>query len=178
MDRAQKAETVEALKGVFAGAGVVVVGHYAGLTVADLTVLRTPPPQGRRCAQGSEEPPGETGDRRHAEGVPPARLRAPRQSLTPPTRYRPPRSPSPTRRKRKSSSFWADCSAISCSTSKAMQLWPRCLRWTSCVGRSSAWCRRPRPRSLACSPRRAASWRACSTPTPPRTQPNRHIRIR
>lgn len=41
MDRAQKAETVEALKGVFAGAGVVVIGHYAGLTVADLTVLRT-----------------------------------------------------------------------------------------------------------------------------------------
>ena len=41
MDRAQKAETVEALKGVFAGAGVVVIGHYSGLTVADLTVLRT-----------------------------------------------------------------------------------------------------------------------------------------
>ena len=41
MDRAQKAETVESLKGLFAGAGVVVVGHYAGLTVADLTVLRT-----------------------------------------------------------------------------------------------------------------------------------------
>jgi large subunit ribosomal protein L10 len=40
MDRAQKAETVDALKGVFAKAGVVVVGHYAGLTVADLTVLR------------------------------------------------------------------------------------------------------------------------------------------
>jgi large subunit ribosomal protein L10 len=41
MDRAQKAEAVESLKGVFAGAGVVVVGHYAGLTVADMTVLRT-----------------------------------------------------------------------------------------------------------------------------------------
>jgi large subunit ribosomal protein L10 len=41
MDRAQKAETVESLKGVFAGAGVVVVGHYAGLTVAELTVLRS-----------------------------------------------------------------------------------------------------------------------------------------
>ncbi len=40
MDRAQKAETVEALKGVFAGAGVVVVSHYAGLTVADMTALR------------------------------------------------------------------------------------------------------------------------------------------
>jgi large subunit ribosomal protein L10 len=41
MDRAQKAETVEALKGVFAGAGVMVVGHYSGLTVADMTVLRS-----------------------------------------------------------------------------------------------------------------------------------------
>jgi len=41
MDRAQKAETVDSLKGLFAGAGVVVVGHYAGLTVAELTVLRS-----------------------------------------------------------------------------------------------------------------------------------------
>ena len=40
MDRAQKAEEVEALKGVFAKAGVVVVGHYSGLTVADMTALR------------------------------------------------------------------------------------------------------------------------------------------
>jgi large subunit ribosomal protein L10 len=40
MDRAQKAENVEALKGVFASAGVVVVSHYAGLTVADMTQLR------------------------------------------------------------------------------------------------------------------------------------------
>lgn len=40
MDRAQKAETVESLKGVFAGAGMMVVGHYTGLTVAELTVLR------------------------------------------------------------------------------------------------------------------------------------------
>jgi large subunit ribosomal protein L10 len=40
MDRAQKAETVESLKGVFAKAGVVVVSHYAGLSVADMTVLR------------------------------------------------------------------------------------------------------------------------------------------
>jgi large subunit ribosomal protein L10 len=41
MDRAQKADNVEALKGVFASAGVVVVGHYAGLTVAEMTTLRT-----------------------------------------------------------------------------------------------------------------------------------------
>ncbi len=40
MDRGQKAEAVEALRGVFAEAGVVVVSRYAGLTVADMTGLR------------------------------------------------------------------------------------------------------------------------------------------
>jgi len=40
MERAQKAEAVEALKGVFAGSGVVVVTHYSGLTVAEMTSLR------------------------------------------------------------------------------------------------------------------------------------------
>lgn len=41
MDRAGKADAVEVLKGIFAGAGVVVVSHYSGLTVADMTALRT-----------------------------------------------------------------------------------------------------------------------------------------
>jgi large subunit ribosomal protein L10 len=40
MDRAQKAESIETLKGVFAGAGAVVVTHYLGLTVADMNDLR------------------------------------------------------------------------------------------------------------------------------------------
>ena len=40
MDRAQKAEWVEDLKGVFAGAGAVVVTHNLGLTVAELSDLR------------------------------------------------------------------------------------------------------------------------------------------
>jgi large subunit ribosomal protein L10 len=40
MDRAQKAESIETLKGVFAGSGAVVVTHYLGLTVAELTDLR------------------------------------------------------------------------------------------------------------------------------------------
>jgi large subunit ribosomal protein L10 len=40
MDRAQKAEAVEDLRGVFGQAGVVVVAHYSGLTVADITTLR------------------------------------------------------------------------------------------------------------------------------------------
>ena len=40
MDRAQKQETIESLKGVFDGAGAVVVTHYMGLTVAEMTDLR------------------------------------------------------------------------------------------------------------------------------------------
>jgi large subunit ribosomal protein L10 len=40
MDRAQKADSIEALKGVFEGAGAVVVTHYMGLTVAEMTDLR------------------------------------------------------------------------------------------------------------------------------------------
>ena len=41
MDRAQKAESIETLKGVFDGAGAVVVTHYLGLTVAQMTELRS-----------------------------------------------------------------------------------------------------------------------------------------
>ena len=40
MDRAQKAESIETLKGVFASSGAVVVTHYLGLTVAEMTDLR------------------------------------------------------------------------------------------------------------------------------------------
>ena len=40
MDRAHKAESIETLKGVFAGAGAVVVTHYLGLSVAEMTDLR------------------------------------------------------------------------------------------------------------------------------------------
>jgi large subunit ribosomal protein L10 len=40
MDRAQKQESIETLKGVFADAGAVVVTHYMGLTVAEMTDLR------------------------------------------------------------------------------------------------------------------------------------------
>ncbi|MEN0654334.1 MULTISPECIES: 50S ribosomal protein L10 [Hyphobacterium] len=40
MERAQKAEAVEVLKGIFAESGAVVVGHYTGLTVAEMTSLR------------------------------------------------------------------------------------------------------------------------------------------
>ena len=40
MDRAGKQDAIEALKGVFASSGAVVVTHYSGLTVAEMTDLR------------------------------------------------------------------------------------------------------------------------------------------
>ncbi len=40
MDRAQKQVAIETLKSDFAGAGAVVVTHYMGLTVAEMTDLR------------------------------------------------------------------------------------------------------------------------------------------
>ena len=40
MDRAEKQDAIEALKGVFASSGAVVVTHYMGLTVAEMTDLR------------------------------------------------------------------------------------------------------------------------------------------
>lgn len=40
MDRAQKSQSIETLKGVFAGAGAVVVTHNLGLTVAEMADLR------------------------------------------------------------------------------------------------------------------------------------------
>lgn len=41
MDKAQKSEMVNELDGLFDSAGVVVVTHYSGLTVAEMTDLRT-----------------------------------------------------------------------------------------------------------------------------------------
>ena len=40
MDRAQKAGMVDTLSGMFSNSGVVVVTHYTGLTVAELSDLR------------------------------------------------------------------------------------------------------------------------------------------
>ena len=40
MDRAQKAQSIEQLRGVFADSGAVVVTHYMGLTVAEMNDLR------------------------------------------------------------------------------------------------------------------------------------------
>lgn len=41
MDRQTKEASVEDLKSVFAGSGSVVIAHYSGMTVAEMTELRT-----------------------------------------------------------------------------------------------------------------------------------------
>ena len=41
MDKAEKAEVVEELKGVFSESGALVVAHYTGMTVADMGDLRS-----------------------------------------------------------------------------------------------------------------------------------------
>jgi large subunit ribosomal protein L10 len=41
VEKAKKAEVVEDLKGVFSGAGSVVVAHYKGMTVAQMSTLRS-----------------------------------------------------------------------------------------------------------------------------------------
>jgi large subunit ribosomal protein L10 len=41
LERAKKAESIETLKGVFDGAGAVVVTHYTGITVAQMEDLRS-----------------------------------------------------------------------------------------------------------------------------------------
>lgn len=41
MDRTQKAQTVDGLNSLFAKAGAVVVAHYSGLTVAEMSDLRS-----------------------------------------------------------------------------------------------------------------------------------------
>ena len=43
MDRAKKEKVVEELGQIFESSGVVVVSHYAGLTVADMQDLRAEP---------------------------------------------------------------------------------------------------------------------------------------
>ena len=40
MDRAEKSQLVETLSSVFSDTGVIVVAHYSGLTVAQMTTLR------------------------------------------------------------------------------------------------------------------------------------------
>ncbi|MEZ5995295.1 MAG: 50S ribosomal protein L10 [Hyphomonadaceae bacterium] len=161
MDRAQKAETVEALKGVFAGAGVVVVSHYSGLTVADLTVLRN-----RLRSEGGALKVVKNRLVKLAIGDTPKAAAA--ELFTGPTAIAYSADPISAAkvavayaRKRNSSPSSAACSAISCSIRPAFRRSPPCRRSTSCAARSSAWCRRrDQDRWRARSARRSAGSRS------------------
>jgi large subunit ribosomal protein L10 len=163
MDRAQKAETVESLKGVFAGAGVVVVGHYSGLTVAELTVLRSRLRSARRRAQSGEEPPGEDRPRRNAQG------RRRTGLFTGPNGDRLFRGPdfgrqgrlSRTRRKRKSSSFSAGSWATSCSTPARREALATLPSLDELRGKIIGLLQAPATKIAGVSSARLRSWPAC-----------------
>ena len=55
MDRAEKKESIAALKEVFKAANVVVVAHYSGLTVAQMQTLRKQM-RSRRLGESREKP--------------------------------------------------------------------------------------------------------------------------
>ncbi len=162
---------IEALKGVFADAGAVVVTYNLGLTVAEMTDLRAPPPQGRRRAEGGEEHPGHQGAGRvHRRGR--------RRPLQGPGRHRlrartpspPPRSPPSTPRATTSSKMVGAVMGTAVLDAKGVGA----LGHPAVAGPDPRAAHRPaqrcrRPRSRACCRRRPASWPGCSTPTPPRT---------
>ena len=59
LDRAAKSELVGTLGEVFKSTTVVVVAHYAGLTVAQMQNSATADEAGGREREGGEEPPGQ-----------------------------------------------------------------------------------------------------------------------
>ena len=59
MDRAAKRELVTSLHDVFKDTGVVVVAHYAGMTVAQMTDFRQRVKEAGGNGQGGQEPAGE-----------------------------------------------------------------------------------------------------------------------
>ena len=155
MDRAQKAETVESLKGVFAGAGVVVVGHYSGLTVAELTVLRTR----LRTEGGALKVVKNRLVKLAIDGTPKASAA---DLFTGPTAIA--YSADPIAAAKVAVAYAKEKEKFvvlggllgdQLLDKQGVQASPRCLRSTSCAARSSASCRRPRPRSPACSQRPA-----------------------
>ena len=66
MLRAEKAQVIDDLNEVFTKTGVVVVTHYKGLTVAEITDLRGADPGGRGVVPGDQEQAGAAGGGRHA----------------------------------------------------------------------------------------------------------------
>jgi ribosomal protein L10 len=107
MDRAQKQESIETLKGVFAGAGAVVVTHYMGLTVAEMTDLRGRLRKEGARAEGGEEHPGQKALDGSIGEKGDALFKGPVAIAFGRTRFPPPRSSPSTPRKTRSSPWSA-----------------------------------------------------------------------
>ena len=177
MDRAQKQEAIETLKGVFDGAGAVVVTHYLGLTVAEMTDLR-----GRLRNEGAQlkvvkntlvqkalnGSVGEAGDALFKGPVAIAYAPDPVSAAKVATQYA------------KDNEKFTVVGGLMGQTGAGPGV-DQGSREPAVAGpaprpRSSASSRRPRPRSPASCRLRPVSWLASSAPTPPKTPPDRHFR--
>ena len=74
MLRAEKAQVIDELSEVFAETGVVVVTHYKGLTVAEITRSAAADARGRGVVPGDQEQAGAARAGRHAVSPPCADL--------------------------------------------------------------------------------------------------------
>ncbi len=176
MDRAQKAEAIETLKGVLESSGAVVVTHYNGSHGCGNDRPASAPPQGRRFAQGGEELlvqkalDGVAG----VEGGRP--LQRPRRHRLWPGRSlrRQGRDPS-TPRTTRSSPLSAACSRPIDYPGQGppCRRWRRCRPWTSSAASSSDCSTPPRPVSPAWCRLRRLSSPASSARTQPKTRPSR-----
>jgi ribosomal protein L10 len=178
MDRAQKQESIESLKSVFADAGAVVVTHYMGLTVAEMTDLRL-----RLRKEGAaikvvkntlalKALDGKLGDTGSALFTGPVAIAY---------------GPDAVSAAKVAVQFAKENDKLKIVGGVLDQtnvldepqcvLWRLCRRWTNCVASLSASSRLRRPRSLASCRLRLPSWLAFSTPTRPKTPRNGHPRI-
>jgi large subunit ribosomal protein L10 len=175
MDRAQKQESIEALKGVFAGSGAVVVTHYMGLTVAEMTDLR-----GRLRKEGAQLQVvkntlaqkalggsiGEAGDALFKGPVAIAFASDPVSAAKVATQY------AKDNDKFTVIGGFMGQQVLDKSSVTALATLPSLdqLR-AKIVGR----CKPLRPRSPVFCKRPPVSWLASSAPTPPKTPPDRHF---
>ena len=117
MDRAEKAQTVEGLKADFSANTLVVVAHYTGLTVAELTDLRQRMGKAEASFQVTKNRLARIAIRDTKFSVLDDLFRGPTGVALSSDRWPRPRSRRPMPRTMRSLSFWAVRSVGSCSMS-------------------------------------------------------------
>ena len=170
MDRAEKAASVASLQEVFKAAEVVVVCHYSGLTVAQMSKLR----RQMQTAGASVKVAKNRLAKIALEGTDVASIGT---LLKGPTLLA--YSGDPVAAAKVASDFAKTNDKLvilggamgkTVLDPNAVKRLPRCRRWTSCGPRSWASSRLRRPRSRKSSLRPRPRSRACSGLTPPRAK--------